>query len=638
LFEPWNAKAVDQLFRLRSNFPSVSPRYDPTIVLVDLDDKTLQQLNDFYLTRREHALLIRNLDQMKVASVVYDFIFAARTQENSDRALIDAAADGPAVYFGAAFALATTKSMSKESALPGQDAAYLDGTKWELRLSGDPDGLYFGHEALITFPPLAHASRGLGFLNVQPDRDGIYRRAPLLIRYGDGFYPSIALRAVSEYFGVSPKNIKIEAGDSITLEEARIPRAHSVRDIHIPIDSRGNILINFVGPWGTMHHYRFSDILLASEKGQIESFREELQGTIAIVSEVSTGSTSIGKIPLDTNYPLSGLHANIINTILTQAFLHSLSPLWMVLLELILLAAILFLSIRLSSLFFSVVSYAMIVGYLAVAALSLFYARLIIDIVCPLLVMVFATSSIVTYRYIDEQKQKFMVRRSFEAYFPPSVVEKVLADPGRIASCGQKKELTILFSDIKEFTSFSSKLTPTHVQGLLNEYFEAMTEIVFKYEGTVDKFVGDGLMVFFGDPEPQPDHALRCVLAATEMQAKVLDLDEKWRGRGDMPVQIRIGINTGSVLVGNMGSARRLSYTVLGAAVNLAKRLESNAPVGGILISSRTHDMVREYVRTSLLRKIQVKGIREPVDVYEILGLTESGAELGAEIVAAAKS
>ncbi len=146
-----------------------------------------------------------------------------------------------------------------------------------------------------------------------------------------------------------------------------------------------------------------------------------------------------------------------------------------------------------------------------------------------------------------------------------------------------------------------------------------MTEIVFRHEGTVDKFIGDGLMVFFGDPDPQPDHALRCVRAAIEMQEKVRELRAKWVTAGDMPIQIRIGINTGMVVVGNMGSAKRLSYTVIGSAVNMAQRLESNGPVDGILISQRTWELVRDVFSTSPMKEIMVKGYEEPVPVYEVV-------------------
>jgi len=233
--------------------------------------------------------------------------------------------------------------------------------------------------------------------------------------------------------------------------------------------------------------------------------------------------------------------------------------------------------------------------------------------------IVFALVTTVIYRYFNEEKEKAVLRKTFEAYFPPTIVKKILENPGRINSGGQKKELTIMFSDIVEFTKYASGVSPDHVQKRLNEYFESMTEIVFNYHGTVDKFIGDGLMVFFGDPEPNPDHALQCVRAAIDMQKKVLEMKRVWENQGDTPVEIRIGINTGMVVVGNMGSSRRMSYTVLGSAVNLAQRLESNAPVNGILVSQRTYDLVKDHVETGPPREIEVKGFDSCIRVYDVI-------------------
>ncbi len=369
-----------------------------------------------------------------------------------------------------------------------------------------------------------------------------------------------------------------------------------------------------------MKHYNFSDVLRAAEdRDELEMWQEELAGKIVVVSEVTTGSSDVGPVPTDTRYPLSGLHANVMHSILTESFLGELSSAEMLGIELLLLSGILILSIRFSSISFSIGTIAICVGYVGVAALFFLYSQIIFHIVRPLLMATLAMVSILIYRYINEEKEKEFLKRSFEAYFPPLIVKKLMANPAIIAERGEKKELTILFSDIKNFTGHSSTLTPEHVQKLLNEYFEAMTEIVFKHGGTIDKFMGDGLMVFFGDPEPQPDHAVRCVRAAIDMQKKVKELKQQWEKRGDFPIQIRIGINTGEVSVGNMGSSRRLSYTVLGADVNLAQRLESNASVEGIMISERTNELVKDHVKTHSLDKIQVKGFDEPVAVFEVV-------------------
>jgi len=285
--------------------------------------------------------------------------------------------------------------------------------------------------------------------------------------------------------------------------------------------------------------------------------------------------------------------------------------------------AILLLSIRLSSLPFSLGALLVLGSYFSITAILFLYSNLILNVFRPFLMIVSALLSTVIYRYFNEEKEKAVLQKTFEAYFPPTIVKKILENPKIISSAGQKKELTIMFSDIVEFTKYSSGVSPDQVQKRLNAYFESMTEIVFNYHGTVDKFIGDGLMVFFGDPEPQPDHALQCVRAAIDMQKKIHEMRSEWESQGDIPVEIRIGINTGMVVVGNMGSSKRMSYTVLGSAVNLAQRLEASAPVHGILVSQRTHDLVKDHIHMGSPRKIKVKGFEGDIRVFDVIGKKE---------------
>jgi adenylate cyclase len=619
VFKTWNAKTVDRLFLFRSTLEHLRPPYDDTIVHVDLNKTSIQKLDNFYLNRSHHAQLVSNLTAMNVSVQLYDFIFAARSNAKEDRALIGATEKAGNVYFGLAFELLNEGKLQRKQPEGTKDVLYLDKTKWQVVVKGDPTAFYVGTNPLITFPALASASHGLGYLSLKFDRDGVFRRLPLLVRYEGAFYPSFSFRAICDYLNVLPENIIVKPGKTITLQDAKRPGEAEGHDIVIPIDQYGNMVINFIGPWERMKHYNFADVLRASEdRDEMDMWREELAGKIVVVSEVLTGSSDVGPVPTDTNFPLPGLHANAIHTILTETFLQELSGREMLFIELLILLTVLIVSIRFSSLTFSIGTLAVGGSYVVISALFFFYGHLIFHIVRPLLMATFALISILTFRYINEEKEKGILRRTFEAYFPPLIVKKIMANPQMIASRGQKKELSILFSDIKNFSSYSAKMTPDHIQRLLSEYFEAMTEIVFKYHGTVDKFIGDGLMVFFGDPDPQPDHALRCVHAAIEMQKKVREIKTKWERQGDMPIQIRIGINTGTVVVGNMGSARRLSYTVLGSAVNLAQRLESNAPVGGILISQRTYNLIKDHVHTRPLVQIQVKGFDEFISTYEV--------------------
>ncbi len=617
VFGSWNAQLIDQSFLLRSSLEPFRPAYDSTIVHVDLTDESLRQLQNFYLDRTSFAQVVSNLGAMGVAAQAWDFIFAARTQEPMDSALISATREAGNVYYGIAFRLSAHDGLS--STVTKEDRDYLQETRWNIVVDGDPSGIPAGTDPTITFTGLARAARGLGYLSTTFDEDGVFRRLPLLVRLGDGFYPSLALRVTCDYLHVSPERIVLRPGESLTLSGARWPGGEE-RDLVIPLDEEGNMVVNYIGDWGRMKHYDFADILFASyDRFELDMFAEELHGTIAVVAEVTTGAADVGPVPTDNNFPLSGLHANAIHTILTGSFLHETSGAVMLLIELAMMGILFWLSIRLTSVQISVGTAALLILYLIIAVLLFLNSGIILNVLRPSMALVIGFLSIMAYLYVSEQKQKEVLRRSFEAYFPPTVVRKIVNHPEMITAGGQKKELTVLFSDIKSFTTHSASLTPDQIQKLLNEYFDSMVDIVFRHGGTVDKFIGDGLMVFFGDPEPQDDHALRCVRAAVEMQREVRRLRLKWEQEGRMSLQIRIGVNTGQVVVGNMGSARRLSYTVLGAPVNLAQRLESNAPVGGILISERTNELIQRSIPTRSLGQIQVKGLNELIDVYEVI-------------------
>ncbi len=291
----------------------------------------------------------------------------------------------------------------------------------------------------------------------------------------------------------------------------------------------------------------------------------------------------------------------------------------MVLAELFFAGLFFFFASRLLSVRFAVAVMCLLAVYAAGAAALFVYANVVISIVRPLMSGAISAASVILYWYITEEQEKQRLRLKFEQYFPPSVVRQLVDTPDMLTTLPTRKEVTIMFSDIKSFTTYSSTMTPEEISKTLNEYFEAMTDIAFKYGGTVDKFIGDGLMVFYGAPEPQPDHALRCVKAAIEMQMKCRELRARWEPAGRLPLRIRIGINTGAVVVGDLGSPRRMEYTVLGSDVNLAQRLESNAPVEGIMISEATYRYVKGEVPIRELEPIKVKGLEDPVAVYEVL-------------------
>ena len=613
VFETWNLQTVDRLFILRAALHP--PAYDSSILHVDIGNSSIKKLS-YYFPRHYYGDAVTVLSKMECAAIAFDIIFAQRIQAYDDSVMIGASTTSGRVYFPVAFGLNDT--LNGPPADSPDAVQYLDSTSWKID-ARNIDDFYAAGATLLTWHELAKVARGVGFISVQADRDGVFRRVPLLVRYQDGLYPSMALRLVCDYLRVRPEQISVDGGNRIVLHDAQM-KGGGKRDIAIPIDSHGNMTINWIGDWSAMRHISFAQILsIADDRDEIEAFAERYGGSIAIVGDVSTGASDIGPTPFEQNFPLVGLHANVLNTILTQGFLTEVHPLQMYFIELMLAATLVFLSARLSSVKFTIASVSLLLFYILSADALFVFGNIILAIIRPVLSGAFSITSVVVYWYISEEQEKQKLRSKFEQYFPPTVVKQMVENPDSEMTRPKKKEVTIMFSDIKSFTTYSSTMSPEEISTTLNEYFEAMTDIVFRYGGTVDKFIGDGLMVFYGAPEPQPDHALRCVKAAMEMQLKCRELKARWEPVGRLPLRIRIGINTGEVVVGDLGSARRMEYTVLGSDVNLAQRLESNAPVEGIMISESTYRHVKDKVPVRPLEPIHVKGLDTPIVVYEVL-------------------
>ena len=533
LFGTWNAESIDKLYILRYKyFPSRIP-YDSTVIVVNETDSTLQTLGSPYTSRRVYGQVVRNLADLGVALQIWDYIFSAPMNAEDDSILITSNKHAGNVYYGMGFAL-KDEFLKLRQTTPISTREYLSKTKWHVQVEGDISTMYVGVKPNNTFPALAFSARGLGSISLQFDQDGVFRRAPLLLRYEDGFYPSFAFRAICDFLQVPPKNIIVHPGKNIILKNAHRPDSQP-HDIVIPIDEHCNMIVNFIGPWERMVNYDLATIYRASDDHDAMEYtmKPEFQGKLVVVADASTGATDIRPVPTDNNYPLSGLHANVLHTILTENFLQELNSLEMIFVEILLLVFVAFFALKFSSRGLWIGALLLLIGYILLMMTAFLYGNIIFNLVRPVLIIAVSVFAVLAYRFINEERQKEALRQSFEAYLPPAIVKRMLASPESVFT-GQKKELTIMFSDIKSFTTYSSTMTPDQIQKMLNEYFEAMVDIVFKYEGTVDKYIGDGLMVFFGAPEPQPDHAVRCVKAAIEMQRKCRELKARWEKNGSL--------------------------------------------------------------------------------------------------------
>ena len=631
VFQTWNSQTADQLFTLRSNSETFRPAYDATVVHVDFNNTSIERLKNLYLNRLHFAQLVRNLKSMQVAAQVYDFIFAAKINAKDDHELIRAVRDADNAYFGLALELREPGQAGSPKRFVSQGRDYVLQTRWNVRVDAPGGKLYVGENPLTTYAELANASRALGSLSVKFDPDGVLRRVPLLVRYEDAFYPLLPLRVVCDYLQVTPDNIVLAPGRHILLQGVQRPGppATGSYDIKIPIDRHGNMIVNYIGPWGRMHHYNFADILRAADdRDELEIWAEELKGKIVIISDVSTGSTDVGPVPTDANFPLSGVHANVIHNILTGSFLQELSGWGILVTEALLLAVLFLFSIRFSSLAFSLATACLAASYIGIAMLSFLYAQVIFNFVRPLLMIGFAMIAILVYRYILEEKEKMeslrqrdFIRDTFGRYLSSEVVEELLGSPEGLKMSGENREVTFLVSDLRGFTAITSRLSPHEVIEIMNRYFEHMVEIIGRYRGTVNEFMGDGILAFFGAPLFAADDPERAVACAIEMQNALVAVNAEQRLLKLPELTMGIGINTGEAVVGNIGSEKRASYGAVGTPINAAYRIESFTVGGQILISPSTYEKVKSLVSIIGTKDVKFKGLKEPVCLYDVAGI-----------------
>ncbi|MBI2370849.1 MAG: CHASE2 domain-containing protein, partial [Deltaproteobacteria bacterium] len=384
------------------------------------------------------------------------------------------------------------------------------------------------------------------------------------------------------------------------------------------------LLINYAGPQRSFPHYSVADVLA----GKVPP--EALRDKMVLVGATAIGIYDMRVVPFGGDYPGVEVHANVIDNILHQQYLQR--PGWAAAAD---VAAILLLALALGLLLRRLRP---LPGLgLAVAALVLWtYASYFaftqgywLSEVYPGLSVVLSYLGVTVYRFMGEEREKRVVKEAFQTYVSAAVVDEMLRDPGKLKLGGDKQVLTVLFSDIRGFTPVSERLAPDLLVRLLNEYFTEMTDVIFRQEGLLDKYIGDAVMAVFGAPLPQPDHPARACETALGMVEALRGLHPRWAAEGLPQLRARVGVNTGPMVVGNLGSERRFEYTVVGDSVNLAARLEQLNNVYGtdIIIGEATREAVADRFICRELDLVRVKGKTEQVRVYELLGRQgENGA------------
>lgn len=484
-----------------------------------------------------------------------------------------------------------------------------------------------------------------GYFNAQQDSDGTIRSSPLVTRTGFFVFPSLALKT---YLVGMDRNASLQLEFNPATGRKEIAK-FEITDNNtgevvetVPTDGQGRLLINYAGPQKMFPYLSFADLLSDSNTLTIQERvfdpeekdwvikeiqvprKEFLKGKYLLVGATALGIFDLRVTPFEKKtYPGLETHANVLANLLERNFLRPLEdersqmPFFLLLLG---VSHTLLLS-QLGAMGGMAVTVGLIAGILGIDKYSLFDQGLVVTVVWPLLLVLFNYLILTTYRYLTEERGKKELRATFQKYVSPSIVEEILSDPKNIELGGKKMELTVFFSDVRGFTTISEKLDPHALTQLLNEYLTPMTEIIFNNQGTLDKYMGDAIMAFFGAPIPYEKHAHFACRAALQSLEKLLELQKDFAARGLPQIDIGIGLNTGEVSAGNMGSQTVRSYTVMGDAVNLASRLEGiNKQYGTrIIISEFTHEQVKEDFTCREIDWVRVKGKTKPVKIFELL-------------------
>jgi adenylate cyclase len=465
-----------------------------------------------------------------------------------------------------------------------------------------------------------------GFFNEPPDTDGVVRRTTLLLPYGRSenpaewdLYPSMDVMAARALMG------KEALDTNLYYNQAGIVRIDFGNKLSLRTDELGQMLINYQGPWGTFQHFSIADVL---EKKFVPG---TFQGKVVLIGATATGIGDLRATPFGgTNYPGVEIHANIIDNILHDRFLKRDA-------RSALIDALLIFTLGIPLGIWMALAqprWMWLGAGLLIPLVAVDYGAFLrgwwLNFTVPAMTLVGNVVLVSLYRVVFEEKEKRKVRAEFSNYLSPEVIRRLLVDPRLVDP--KKTDITVMFSDIRGFTTISEKLDAQELAVFLNQYLSDMTRIVFKTNGTLDKYIGDAVMAFWGAPFEEPGHATKACNAALDMMKRVRELQKVWEAEGKPSLDIGIGLNTGVASVGRMGSSLRRGYTALGDTVNLSSRLEGlNKDYGThIIVNETTYQSAKDdgFVFREL-DLIRVKGKLQPVTIYQLMGKQEDLAAEG---------
>jgi len=641
-------KFYDLKFRYRG---PVAP--GPHIAIVGIDDASLKKVGRWPWSREDMARLLSKVKEAGPRVLALDVIFAER-EENAamralanlrreisrrgkgapelitlldreerradvDRRLAAVIGQGPPTILGFFFRdVGGTAGGLKTEQLLGESFIRASTYNMVRLLETEPDSLPLqgARGVQLNLPEITAAAAGGGYFNMIPDKDGVVRWYPLAILYGPDFFAPMNLVAPVHFLGKPPLGITLSR---LGVQEVRMgPR-------RVPVDRYGHLLINYLGGPGVFPIYSAAAVM----EGRVP--QEALKDKIILIGATAVAIYDLRVTPFSGNQPGVEIQATVMDNLVTGRFMRT-PPYANGLSVLIIMALGLILGLtlpRLSAFRSFAFTLAIATGF-AAGNYLLFTLGRQLDLFYPLLEIGAINLGFTIHRFMLEEQERVRLRRTFEAYVAPTVVHEIMKHPDNLRLGGERRELTILFTDIRGFTTLSENLAPEELVKVLHDFFNPMSNIIIQHSGTIDKYMGDAIMALFGAPLVLPDHARLACRTALDMVATLKELGGQWAAQGRPQFRIGVGINTGVVAVGNMGSDRLFDYTAVGDNVNQASRLEGLNKYYGtsILLSQAT---VQSLNGDFILRSadlVQVKGKAKTLEVFELLGEGEPAPEL----------
>ncbi len=631
--------AIAHDYRLRVTMPQT---VDERIVILDIDEQSLKEEGRWPWSRDRLASLMDQLfDHYGVAVAGFDVVFAEPDNSSGLRVLQQLGQHqlkADAAFQAALGQIQAQLEYDQLFADKIKNRKVVMGYYFTQQQTGDtsgmlpqpvfPAGAFKGVDAgfLVengygaNLPELQTAARNAGHFNPRVDEDGVIRRIPMVVEYHGAYYASLSLAMVQTLFAQSRLIPGFAGGTNNEYEKLEwLGLDTGSRMLKIPVDGEASTLIPYRGAQGSFAYLSLADVL----HGRVDAVK--LKDKIVLIGTTAPGLMDLRSTPVGEVYPGVEVHANMIAGILDQnlkqrpAYMLGAEVLWLLVMGI-------FLSVLLPLL---TPARAILVSAAVLTLTVLFglgmwqYADVDMPVVNGMVMIALLFALNMSYGYFFESRTKRQITGLFGKYVPTELVAEMTRHPEQVVSMeGESREMTVLFSDVRGFTSIAEGLDAKELSRLMNEFLTPLSRVVAKHQGKVDKYMGDCIMAFWGAPQPLHDHARNALLAGLEMQSTLAGLQTYFAQRGWPIIKIGVGINTGRVSVGNMGSEVRVAYTVMGDEVNLASRLEGLTKYYGvgIIVGEQTRNAVTDFVYREL-DHVRVKGKDKPVAIYEPMGL-----------------